>query len=295
MAELELKRKELLRLKKELETVTKDFQKKEEELNKFQNSYFKVTDSLSEKITEIDDSKLRLVDIKKGKIEEIATYDRDIKNLQMHIEYYQKEAEKAKVKYKDSIEKLKKLNEKFEKDLNNLQQDMVKIFQEYAGALFVQCNLDIQREKPRESKIRLPVFLPKIDNTLRKSFDQVSKSEAIFLEYAFRMTLCELYNKITGNSLNLIIETSEGIFDVGVIEMLSDVFANFSGRGQYLLIVSNLGREDFLESLIKKCKVDIKQRMVNFFNIGRLSKIQRDKFSRYEKVMDKIINSSSER
>jgi len=295
VAELELKRKELLRLKKELETVTKDFQKKEEELNKFQNSYFKVTDSLSEKITEIDDSKLRLVDIKKGKIEEIATYDRDIKNLQMHIEYYQKEAEKAKVKYKDSIEKLKKLNEKFEKDLNNLQQDMVKIFQEYAGALFVQCNLDIQREKPRESKIRLPVFLPKIDNTLRKSFDQVSKSEAIFLEYAFRMTLCELYNKITGNSLNLIIETSEGIFDVGVIEMLSDVFANFSGRGQYLLIVSNLGRKDFLESLIKKCKVDIKQRMVNFFNIGRLSKIQRDKFSRYEKVMDKIINSSSER
>lgn len=295
VAELEPNRKELLRLKKELENVTNGFQKKDEKLNKLQNSYFKITDSLSEKITEIDDSKLHLVDIKKGEIEDISIYDRDIKNLHTHIEYYQKEAEKAKVKYKDSIEKLKKLNEKFEKGLNNLQQDMVKIFQKYAGALFVQCNLDIQREKPRESKIRLPVFLPKINNTLRKSFDQVSKCQAIFLEYAFRMTLCELYNKITGHNLNLIIETSEGIFDIVVIETLSNVFANFSRQGQYLLIVSNLGREDFLEFLIKKYKVDIKQRMVNFFDIGRLSKIQRDKLSRYKKAMNKIITSSSER
>jgi len=289
---LVIRRRELLGLKKELEAVMKDFQKKEKQLNRFQNSYSKILDDLSEKVTEMDDLKLRLADVKMDKIGDIAIYDRDIKTLQMQIEFYEEEIQKAKKKYKDLIKKLKELNEKFEKDLNNLQQDMVIIFRGYANTLFVQCDLDIQHEKPRESKIRLPVFLPGIDNTLRKSFDQVSKSEAIFLEYAFRMSLCELYNKITKNSLNLIIETSEGIFDVGVIEVLSDILTKFSAGGHYLLIISNLGREDFLEFLIKKYEVDMKQRIVNFFDIGKLSKIQKNKLSRYKKTMDKIMVGS---
>lgn len=292
---IEITRNRLSELESELGVVRESLQETESELNKCRAAHAKLATNLIEIITKTDDFKLRLSDLKRGRIEDIAIYDRDIKTLQTQIDFYEEEVGKARGKYKDSIAKLKNLNREFEKSLCDLQQNMVKIFRDYAGTIFVQCDLDIHLEKPPESKIRLPVFLPKIDNILRKSLDQISKSEAIFLEYAFRMSLCELYNKITGNSLNLIIETSEGIFDLGVIEMLSDILAKFSRRGHYLLIVSNLGREDFLEFLIKKSEVGMKQRVVSFFDIGRLSKIQKDRVSKYMKTMDKIMAGSFEK
>lgn len=291
MEKLEIKRQELLEFKEELESTTRDFEKMEIELNKHQKKYFELADVFSKRITEINDLKLRLADIKEGKIEDMAIYDRDIQTLQTHIEHYQKEVENARAKYKDSIEKLKTLNDEFGKSLKDLQDNVVKIFRDYAGALFIHCDLNIEHIKPRESKIRLPVFLPTIDKAPRKSRDQVSKSEAVFLEYAFRMSLCEFYNKITGNNFNLIIETLEGIFDMGVIKMLSETLAKFARNDFYLLIVSNLGREDFLKSLITKYDADMSQRTVNFFEIGKLSEIQKDELPEYKKIMNKLIKN----
>ena len=288
---IKTKREELLKFKKEFDFKTEEFKKIEIELDKHQKRYFELENTFSDIITEINDLKLRLNDIAEGKTEEIATYDSDIRRLEDDINYYQEKIDEAKDKYSISIDKLKERNEHFEKNLKNLEDNLVKIFQNYAGALFIQCELNINHLKPKGSKIYLPIFLPKIGGVLRKNRTQASKSEAVFLEYAFRLSLCEYYNEITGNNLNLIIETLEGIFDMGVIKMLSETLVKFARNNYYLLIVSNLGREDFLKSLITKYDADMSQRTVNFFEIGELSEIQKDELPEYEKIMNELIKN----
>lgn len=291
LEKIKTKREEILKFKKEFDFKTEEFKKIEIELDKHQKKYFELENTFSDIITEINDLKLRLNDIAEGKTEEIATYDSDIRRLEEDINYYQEKIDEAKDKYSISIDKLKERNEHFEKNLKNLEDNLVKIFQNYAGALFIQCELNINRIKPKGSKIYLPIFLPKIGGVLRKNRTQASKSEAVFLEYAFRLSLCEYYNGITGNNLNLIIETLEGIFDMGVIKMLSETLVKFARNNYYLLIVSNLGREDFLKSLITKYDADMSQRTVNFFEIGELSEIQKDELPEYEKIMNELIKN----
>ncbi|GAG88177.1 unnamed protein product, partial [marine sediment metagenome] len=222
---------------------------------------------------------------------DIAVYDRDIQNLQKQVDFYENEIEKDREKYKETKKQLEDLNREFKKKISKLKKDLTKIFEDYSKSFFNQCELEIRYDKPKGSKIALPIFRPKINNVLRENVDQVSKSEAIFLEYIFRMSLCDIFSSITGNTINLMIETSEGVFDIGLIETVADIFVKFSNKN-YLIIISNLGREDFLELLVRKSKIkNLSQKMVNFLEIGKLSIIQTDNLSKYKDVISKFLKS----
>lgn len=284
------KRKRVSELNNKLNSEMKNLQRKNEELNKSESGYFSEEEVLIDKLAEIDDLKLRLSDLRESKLQETATYDRDIKTLSQQIEYYQGIIDKANEKYKKSLNELRDLNKIFENSIKQLQQELVKNFQAYAGNLFVNCELEIHKERPKESKIALPIFLPRIDDVLRKSIDQASKSETIFLEYAFRMSLCELYNSLTKNQINLIVETSEGVFDIETVDILADSLSRFSNKDYYLLLVSNLGRTDFLKHLQKQTKFGWKN-ILDFFDIGILRGVQKDKLADYEKVVKEIMSN----
>ncbi|MFW6172235.1 MAG: hypothetical protein ACOC5T_00620 [Elusimicrobiota bacterium] len=284
------KRKKVSELYNKLKSETEHLQRLKRELNKLENSYFSEGEELTDKLAETDDLKLRLSDLKESKIQETATYDRDIKTLNQQIEFYQHIIDRANEKYKNSLKKLRELNKIYESSIKELRKKLIKKFQSYAGNLFVNCELEIHKERTSESKISLPIFLPKIENVLRNSLDQVSKSEAIFLEYAFRMSLCHLYNSITKNQINFIVETSEGVFDIETVEMLADSLSKFSNKDYYLLLVSNLGRKDFLEYLKKKTDID-KESILNFFDIGKLRGAQKNKLAEYKEFVDEIISN----
>ncbi len=223
----------------------------------------------------------------------MAVYDRDIQTFQREIDSYEDKVKEAKDKYEEAKKQLENLNEEFEKNISGLAKDLIENFNEYAKSFFDKCELEMQYDKPKGSKIRLPVFRPKINNVIRKNLHQASKSEDIFLEYAFRMSLCEVFRNATRNKVNLMIESSEGPFDIGTIETLADIFVRFSNKN-YLIVISNLGRRDFLESLVRKSKLEnLSHRMVNFLEIGKLSKKQEDTLPKYTDLINDLISISS--
>jgi DNA repair exonuclease SbcCD ATPase subunit len=287
---LGIKRKEMSELKSKMESILKSLQIQNEELSTVQEAYFLKEEELKDKLADKDDYKLRLSDLRESRVQDIATYDRDIKSLNKQIEYYQEIINTANKKYEKSLRELKELNKEFEHNIQIIEQTLIENFKAYAGNLFLSCELEIHKEKPVESKIRLPIFLPKIDNVLRRSRDQVSKSEAIYLEYAFRMSLCELYNSLSNNEINLIIETSEGVFDIETVDILGDSLSRFSNKKYYLLLVSNLGRKDFLKYLKTQTKID-GQNILDFFDIGILKGVQKDKLAVYKKVVKEILSN----
>jgi DNA repair exonuclease SbcCD ATPase subunit len=243
---------------------------------------------LENQILAIDDIKLKLSRPLKEKRGKTAVYDRDIKTLQDQIDYYQKKIDDAKNRRTKALNNLKKKNSEFNQTLEKISNALVKVFKKYVNEFFDGCELVIKEQRPSGSKIDLNVFIPKFDGHERTFVSQVSKSEAIFLEYVFRMSLCELFKQITGNKSFLVIETSEGAFDIGNVRILAESISRFYSNDSYLLVISNLGRVDFLKDLVEKTKKDISDRVLNFLKIGRLSKEQERDGGKFDDILKEL-------
>jgi hypothetical protein len=176
----------------------------------------------------------------------------------------------------------------FDNILQNIGSNLVAIFKKYVGDFFDDCELVIRKLSTPESRIGFDLFVPKLEGRERFYLSQVSKSEALFLDYAFRLSLCELYKKITGNEALLVIETSEGLFDMANAPILAENISNFFDIS-YLLIISNLGRPDFLKALVDKSREDMSDRVLNYFEIGRLSQVQANEKDRFDEQLRKIL------
>lgn len=277
------KKRELFLKQKELDDLS-------EELKESWMEKSKMEAELESKILAIDDIKLKLSMSEMEGKEEIAVYDRDIKFLQDQIDYYQKIIDDAKNNRTRALKDLEKKNSKFTQTLRNMSNALARVFKEYVKGFFDECDLVIKERRPKGSMINLNVFIPKFDECERTFVSQVSKSEAIFLEYAFRMSLCELFKQITGNESLLVIETSEGAFDIGNVRILAKTISKFYSNGFNLLVISNLGRPDFLKALVKKTKEDISDRVLNYLKIGRLSEGQKRDRREFDEILKKLFN-----
>ena len=285
------KRKLLIGNKRELSQKQKELNDLSEKLKQLWTKKNGIEEELIEKFLEIGDIELTLSMYGTGKKEDMVAHDKGIMAFQKQIDDFQEKIDKAKVKYKEALYALEKKNCEFNQLLEKMSKALVRIFQEYAQDFFNGCELVVKQRKPKESKIKLNVFIPKFDGCERTFVSQVSKSEAIFLEYAFRMSLCELFKQITGNESLLVIETSEGAFDIGNVRILAETISRFYSNDSYLLVISNLGRTSFLRVLIENSRQDISDRVLNYLEIGRLSKEQekdRDKFDGILKQLFKI-------
>lgn len=274
--ELSLKQKHLGDLSKKLKRLWTEKSKWEVEIEN--------------QILVIDDIKLKLSRPSMERKEEIAVYDRDIKILQEQVDYFQKIIDEAKYNRTKALDDLKKKNNEFNRTLEKMSNALVRKFKEYVNGFFDECDLVAKERRPKGSMISLKVFIPKFDGHERISVRQVSKSEAIFLEYAFRMSLCELFKQITGNESLLVIETSEGTFDIGNARILAETISRFYSNDSYLLVISNLGRADFLRVLIEKTKKDISNRVLNYLKIGRLSEEQKRDRDKFDEILKKLFN-----
>ena len=279
----EEKKRELSLRQKHLDDLSK-------KLKELWTEKAKVETELESKILAIDDIKLKLSRPEIETKEEIAVYDRDIKTLQDQIDYYQKVIDDAKDNRTKALNDLEKKNSEFNQTLEKMSNALAGTFKEYVNGFFDECELVVKKRKTKGSMISLNAFIPKFDGRERTFDSQVSKSEAIFLEYAFRMSLCELFKQITGNESLLVIETSEGAFDIGNVRVLAETISRFYSNDSYLLVISNLGRADFLEVLIEKTKQDISDRVLNYLEIGRLSEEQDKNKDKFDKILKELFN-----
>ncbi len=277
------KRRELSQKQKELDDLN-------EELKQLWTEKSRIEEELEDKFFEIEDINLVISMFKTGKKEELAIFDRDMLTLQNQIKNFQVGIDEDKVSYKKALDALEKKNRVFNQALEKRSNVLVKTFKKYVVGFFNECELVIKERRPKGSKIKLNVFIPKFDGCDRTFVSQVSKSEAIFLEYAFRMSLCDLYKQITGNEALLVIETSEGAFDIGNVRILAETISRFYSDDSYLLVISNLGRPDFLKALVEKTKEDISDRIVNYLKIGRLSEEQEKNRDKFDGILKKVFS-----
>lgn len=279
------KREVSIKKKRELSLREKNLDDMSKKLKGLWTVKSKVEVEIENHILEIDDIKLKLSKPSIERKEEMAVYDRDITILQEQINYFQKIIDEAKDKRTKALVDLKKKNDEFNQILDKMSNALTRKFKKYVNRFLNKCDLVVKERKPKGSMINFKVFIPKFDDRERISVSQVSKSEVIFLEYAFRMSLCELFKQITRNESFLVIETSEGVFDLSNVRILAESISKFYSNDSYLLVISNLGRVDFLKDLVEKTKRDISDRVLNFLEIGILNEEQkRDKYKFDEKL-----------
>lgn len=244
---------------------------------------------IEEKVFDIDDINLMLSKPEmERKQEEISHYDRDIQALEKEMDHWLEQINSAREKERRASQELIAKSREFDNILQNIGSNLVAIFKKYVGDFFDDCELVIRRRSTPESRIGFDLFIPKLEGRERFYPSQVSKSEALFLDYAFRLSLCELYKQITGNEALLVIETSEGLFDMANAPILAENISNFFDIS-YLLIISNLGRPDFLKALVDKNREDMSDRVLNYFEIGQLSQVQANEKDRFDEQLRKIL------
>lgn len=249
-----------------------------------------IKEELREKILQTEDIKLQLSTLEMGTIGETSVFDRRIQSLQSDISHYQKMIDEAKPECEEARKILEQKNREFNKRLEEVRDGLVEIFKNYTTPFLGECNLVPVRHKTDASMIRVNVFAPEFAGRIRYYRYQVSNSEAAFLEYSFRMSLCQLFKQITGGESLLAIETSEGLFDIGSVPVLAEAISKYYDVS-YLLIISNLGRSDFLPTLVGKSKDEIRTGLLNYFDIGWLSAAQEKDREKFDAELHRILTA----
>lgn len=275
-SQLSAKQNELDTLKKQLEGLWIQENKTKEDLRK--------------KSLETDDIKLQLSSLETGTMEETSVFDRRIQSLQSDIDDYQKIIDETKPERDKALTILKQKNLKFNEKLEEVREGLVKIFKDYTAPFLGECELVAVPRKTDISMIYFNVFAPTFARSTRYYKDQVSNSEATFLEYAFRMSLCQLFKQITGGESLLAIETSEGLFDIGSVPVLAEAISKYYDVS-YLLIISNLGWSGFLPMLVVKSKDEIRSRVLNYFDFGRLSAAQEKDREKFDAEFNRMLTA----
>jgi energy-coupling factor transporter ATP-binding protein EcfA2 len=231
---------------------------------------------LSASKNDLNELKLVLENLKKDS-EPTNQFDKAIKLNQMEISKYQVKINKHNKSFNEKKIELSNINIELNTRIDSLTNDLSDIFNEYANSFHIKDLKLISHKgrKPRSgSKMQLTTYRPFLEAKERKDFKSVSKSELIFLEYLFRMSIIKLYHSLTKERPFLILESSEGSFDIVRTGQLSKVFKQFGKNNFPFISITNLSKPDFVKSIIDKSKstkgkaFDYKKRFFNFIDVG---------------------------
>jgi len=276
--------------KEKLEAEQGRLDEMSQEIQKLWSEEERVKTELEKDILEIDDIKLKISKPEYERTKDLAVYDRDIRTLQDQVNHYQTIMDEAKIKRTKETSRLLSMAKEYSERLEKIRDDLTYYFNDYVYSFLGDCRLVTRKRKTDESRIPVDIFVPVFDGRERHYRFQTSKSERTFLEYAFRLSLCQVFQKITGGDSLLTIEPSEGIFDIGNVPILAEAISKYYDVS-YLLIISNISRSDFLQRIVEKARKDIKERVVNYLEVGKLSDAQKKEKERYDKELGRIIGS----
>lgn len=207
---------------------------------------------------------------------EKSTNDGETNPLDIAIQKYDEEIGKYQVTIDEAHDKFmenKKQLDQFNVQLNSRIEQLIsglsEGFSKYAEKFyFKDLNLTTYMGRQRsDSKIKLTSFCPILEGKERKTDKSVSKSEGILLEYIFRMSLIRHYYALTKIRPFLILESSEGSFDIVRTEQLAAIFTLFGKNDFPFISITNLSKPEFVRIMLKNI-VNGKDRMFNFIDFG---------------------------
>ncbi|WP_277405554.1 hypothetical protein [Lacrimispora xylanisolvens] len=155
-------------------------------------------------------------------------------------------------------------------------------FSQYASA-FLGKKAELTYDLNYEDK---KMYLPIIEDKIRKEVDHLSESQSFFVDFSFRLSLLNFF--YTGPSF-FSCETPEGSLDASYEANAANVFLRFLERPNVLILTTNLNNSDFLYYIAKKAK---KVSYINLLEYGNLSSVQanNDSIREMSKKVEDIIN-----
>ena len=126
----------------------------------------------------------------------------------------------------------------------------IELFRKYAAA-FVGLTVDIELEHCKGKNETGFELLLSLQDQARARADDVSESQRFFLDIALRMALAEF---MSPDGATLLIDTPEGSLDITYEARAGQMFSEFAGRGNAIVMTANLRSSALLRRLAERQK-----------------------------------------
>jgi len=264
-------------------------QKIEDELELIYQGYNLIESQISPIFTKLYSLKQSLAKINLNSEELISEFDFDIKALQKQIDKYDETIKTNKDSYDLALKKLSKVNTELNSTIESFNTKLNNIYYKYASKYFNDnCKLEIHEKKNvKASKVPITTYVPYYNDKLRLDKNDCSTSERLFLEYLFRFSLLELYKELTNNQSFIILETSEGAFDISNTIQLAEAINQFSKRQYPFILISNFSKPDFLNIILSPYN-DRNTRVLNFLVFSRLTNQQKNGLVEFNRIIETL-------
>lgn len=246
--------------------------------------------NLKDALIKQENLKISKAAAEEGKEDLSISYDTDIRTYRGSIEDKEVEMNKAKSSKSKYESKLKEKNDDLSLIINSFSKQLNVIFNKYVSEYFrADCLLKaIEGNKSKEYRTKLTTFFPKFDDQDRQTQDSVSTSERIFLESIFRLSIIELYHRITSIAPFIVMETSEGPFDIISTDRFAAALNKFSENHFPFISITNLSKPDFVKKLINGYD-NPAGRTLKFLDFCHLSAEQKQNIKKYLQIQETIL------
>jgi len=261
-----------------------------EDRNREWGMYNETDRNLKNELIKQENLKIKKATAEEGKEDLSISYDRDIKAYQESIKVKEEEIENEKNKKIKFESQLNKKNDTLNAIINSFSEQLNAIFNKYVKKYFREdCSLQpIEGRKSSESRTNLTTFFPKFDDQSRLTPDSVSTSERIFLESVFRLSIMELYHRLTATVPFIVLETSEGPFDVISTINFAEALNEFSKNHFPFISITNLSKPEFVVKLISGYD-NPTNRTLKFLDFCNLSIEQQHNIKEYLRIQKMIL------
>jgi len=213
-----------------------------------------------------------------------------------HLHVLKEQDRNAKAALNQALDAIEPLREAAEKRLSQLADEFRSIFSNVVKrCLGEEGSVEVQIRKNSGERAEYAVYAPVLNGTVRSHANMVSKSQAVLLDYAFRMTVLLLYRQLTNQPTFFVLETSEGVLDAAYVPRIGGLLGDFAlDSGHRLILVNNLSRADFLSSFFRRVpdSLDRLNCTLNFLSFGRLSAVQLEGRELYQNVGRQIFGDA---
>lgn len=182
---------------------------------------------------------------------------------------------------------LREIERNLQSRFDQHSEPFTELFRRYAEE-FVGLTVDINLEHRRGMTETGFELLLSLENQPRSRAEDVSESQRFFLDIALRMALAEF---MSSKGATLLIDTPEGSLDITYEARAGQMFSEFAGRGNAILMTANLRSSALLLRLAERQKQAGMQieRMTDWTDLSEVQHAEEGLFSEAYEEIDRAL------
>lgn len=173
----------------------------------------------------------------------------------------------AQKKSEENINRSQEIQKKLEVNLLDNTKSISNIFSDFAEA-FLHLPSYLAYINVEDNKNKM--FLPVIDDKVRREPEELSESQRFFIDYSFRMSILAYFYE---SPAFYVCETPDSSLDISYEENAADIFMKYLERPNSLILTSNLNNSTFIKSILSKTK---DKNVLNLLEYGKISSVQQN-------------------